>query len=325
MIYRIFPIADTYIRSGSEVNYGGDELLVLEKPTASIGQTCSRILINFPINTIKEELQGKTYSVFLNLTTSECKNLCRGAIIQASNIEDSWDEGLGKEYDDPCSTLGASWLYRTYDQDTWTTPGAFPEGSTVCETEYIGEKTFRLDVTDLFDAPDSTNGIILKFGDETVKLGTRISFYSSQTHTVYRPCLEIQVQDQEYTDEGLISGSFIVSPSNLKSEYRWCTSCNICLDVLPAYPKRIYKTSSLYSTGYHLPQESYWKLEDEYAGDTVIPYSDGTLISSTETGSFFNLNMQYLEPERYYRLVCKAKVSDTEIYETPGWIFKVIK
>jgi hypothetical protein len=78
---------------------------------------------------------------------------------------------------------------------------------------------------------------------------------------------------------------------------------------------------------YQLPISSSYSILDAASDEVVIPFDyDYTKISSDTKGNYFKLYMNGLEPERYYRITVKTKVSDTEEYVLDNnWIFKVTR
>jgi hypothetical protein len=83
----------------------------------------------------------------------------------------------------------------------------------------------------------------------------------------------------------------------------------------------------LYTVNKALPQTSYWAVQDAKTEDMVINFDDTyTKISCDGTSSYFNMYMNGLEPERYYKILIKTDLSDGESYEIDNnLIFKVVR
>ena len=66
---------------------------------------------------------------------------------------------------------------------------------------------------------------------------------------------------------------------------------------------------------------------DAHSRDIVVPFDEEfTKISADSRGNYFKLNFDSLQPERYYKLLIKTKVSNTEQYVyDKNWVFKVVK
>jgi hypothetical protein len=90
------------------------------------------------------------------------------------------------------------------------------------------------------------------------------------------------------------------------------------------YPVRTFATSSLYLTPKYLPSSSYYALKDVKSDLTIIDFDDNyTKISCDNNGSFFNMYMYGLEPERYYKILVKTVINGSTIIFDQDYIFKV--
>ena len=174
---------------------------------------------------------------------------------------------------------------------------------------------------------ESNGGLVVRFGDEgeVATLGSRISFYSKETHTVYRPYLEIRWNDAIYTPTLQecpdIYGAF---SSNLRESYRWGDIARINLAVKSRYPSRAWSTGSIYREQYVLPESSMWGIKNEYTNEMVIDFNSGsTKISADDSGNFLILDTSNLEPERYYRLLIQVARDQEQIVIDNRNIFRV--
>jgi hypothetical protein len=58
-----------------------------------------------------------------------------------------------------------------------------------------------------------------------------------------------------------------------------------------------------------MPSQSFYQIIDVDTNETIIPFNDpGTLIS-TETASYFKVDMSTFEPERLYQIQIKTTVN----------------
>jgi len=95
--------------------------------------------------------------------------------------------------------------------------------------------------------------------------------------------------------------------------------------VRPKYPVRIFKTSSLYTSNYALPTASYYAIKDLDTNEFVIDFDeDFTKISCDNTSNYFDVYMDGLEPERYYKILIQTTINGSTIIKDDKYYFKVI-
>lgn len=72
--------------------------------------------------------------------------------------------------------------------------------------------------------------------------------------------------------------------------------------------------------------EAQWGIKNERTEEMVIPFSsEFTKISCDEEGPFFDIFMQGLQPETYYRLLIKVPFNGlTKVFDK-GNVFKVVR
>jgi hypothetical protein len=100
------------------------------------------------------------------------------------------------------------------------------------------------------------------------------------------------------------------------------------------YPEKSYSTSG-YSTGYttakYLPSGStYYEIKDAYTEDVIVPFGSGSIVSCDSTGNYFNLWMNGLQSERFYRINYKVVSGSGTADETVQYFdekhsFKVVR
>ena len=92
----------------------------------------TRILLQFDTDEIESYISSsvlpKDYKLNLRLYETEgTSGLTEEYKVAAYPLSQEWDEGVGKELDEPKTTDGCSWLYRKNREGaseiTWTTPG----------------------------------------------------------------------------------------------------------------------------------------------------------------------------------------------------------
>ena len=262
--------------------------------------------------------------------------------------------GLGKKADNPATTDGVSWQYRSGSVE-WTT-GSFQSTTTgswattaggatwYTGSGYEASQSFDVETTDIrMDVSDIVNkwlnstianeGFIIKRTDvreqNNVEQGN-IQFFSSDTHTVYPPKLEVGWDDSLFVTgslSALTAEDIVFYVKRLQSEYNNLSRIKFRVAGRERYPIKTYATSSQYLTTKYLPQTTYYSVKDAHTDETVIPFSnDYTKVSCDSTGSYFNLWMDGLQPERYCRFVFKIVRSGGIIeYFDDNFTFKIVR
>ena len=132
MNYFVFSEIDTtlYQVSGSG-NSGLDEILEIQKTMSAAGGNIkvSRILIKFDLSEISSSIVDGTISTdakyYLNLFDAGSENLNVSQSLFAYPVSQSWVEGEGFDSDNPTTTQGASWDYKTgINEEDWWNPNS---------------------------------------------------------------------------------------------------------------------------------------------------------------------------------------------------------
>ena len=224
-----------------------------------------------------------------------------------------------------------------------------------------GSDDMRMDVTPIMtkwlDGTYPNNGFIVKrsgsFGNtdtntdegSTDRLGT-FKFFSGQTHTIYPPKLEVEWYDTKF-NVGSLSAldsteleDLQVYMKNLRPEYKESSKVKFRLCGRGRYPTKSYSnTSSEYLTQKYLPSGSkeniggdgaYYSVLDSQTDDVIIPFGTGSLISCDSTGNYFNLWMDGLQAERYYKFCFRVVSGSNTTEETiqhfdDDFTFKVVR
>jgi hypothetical protein len=161
-----------------------------------------------------------------------------------------------------------------------------------------------------------------------------LSFYSTDTHTVYKPKLEVIWQDSNNgANSPTVMDTFetesIVDIKNMKSSYQKESRETFRLVVREKFPAKTYDTVSAALTNLRLPNSSYYSVRDYVTDEVVVPFDKiGTRLSSDSNGNLFSLWMDQFYPGRRYRFVFKTIGGE---YEYPasqslfdnGYTFKV--
>ena len=76
------------------------------------------------------------------------------------------------------------------------------------------------------------------------------------------------------------------------------------------YPEKTYSTSG-YDTGYTTVKyltsgSTLYEIKDAYTEEVIVPFGTGSIVSCDSTGNYFNLWMDGLQAERFYRINYKV-------------------
>ena len=187
-----FATKDTFINSGSresdgetfqDKNTGKDEVLELKKVYSNRQfRYPTRVLVQFDSDEVKNYLTSSNvpgdYKLFLRLyETAGTSGLSEEYTIAAYPLSESWDEGVGRETDDPKTTVGCSWLNRenggaNISEVTWSNAGGtYIAGDEVTQSFSNQLPDIEMDVTSMakkwFSGENKNYGMILRFSGST--------------------------------------------------------------------------------------------------------------------------------------------------------------
>lgn len=284
--------------------------------------------------------------------------------VEALPVYDDWSRGTGRFGDIPYATDGVNWIYAN-PSEYWTSPLAAnttasysASADVVGGTWYTGSGGINLyhsqfhsvnsthdldiDVTKsvrlhyshsigqtLYGIPN--NGFILKLTGSLEFQNTRntfLKYYSANTHTIYPPFLEFKWNDYSRvtTLQAVTDDNIVITVANNKSVYTDEGKQRFRLNVRPQYPARTFSTSSAYLTNFVLPATSYWGLRDENTEEMVIDFDTTyTRINADNSGNYFDIYMNGLQPERYYRILIKTEIDGTTAVRDNSNVFKVVR
>jgi hypothetical protein len=310
-----------------------------------------RPLIKFSdhdLDTIRSFTSG-SWKAYLRLYLANAENLNTTYDLEIRQVSQSWTMGTGKLNDSPETRNGACW-YNTSSFVSTTSNwgngsyyltsggGSWNANYTTQSFDYKSDKDINSDVTAMvdlwFSGSVANNGFLIKHTHEiedNPNTYINLSFFSLDTHTIYPPTLEMRWDDSSYITGSLSvinNSNTIVTLANNMSTFKTGTAkYKMLINARDKYPVRVFTTSSLYTTNKALPQASYWAIQDSKTEDMVIDFdTEYTKISCDGTNSYFNLYMNGLEPERYYKVLIKTVLSDGESIEIDNnLIFKVTR
>jgi len=165
-------------------------------------------------------------------------------------------------------------------------------------------------------------------------------YFGRDTHTVYQPKLEVVWDDSKWTTGSLSALSntevedMVLYMRGFRPEYKETSKVKFRVVGRARYPEKSYSTSG-YSTGYttakYLPSGStYYQIKDAYTEDVIVPFGSGSVVSCDSTGNYFNLWMNGLQAERFYRINYKVVSGSGTADETVQYFdekhsFKVVR
>jgi hypothetical protein len=325
-------------------NAGLDEVIEvgkvinLSEPTSSAAYATgsARSLLYFELPTTASV--PATASYFLNLRLANADNIKRNQEILVYQVSRSWDEGSGFFYQETENPQdGASWA-RCKSAVSWSNAGGdFLTGSTsqsIILSSYPLQD-IRLDVTNILrpfvsqSLQNTFYGLALQFPvvDEQDSLNKgNIKFFSTQTHTIHQPTLEIVWDTQTVTTGSLLpipSLNVKIVASNLRETYTKGDVDKVTLVVRDQYPLKSFDSVLRYKNKYYLPTSSYFSIVDVQSNTTVIPFDDYSKVNTDTTGSYVILDTSPLYFGRFYTLKLKVvNGSYSRIIDTDT-IFKV--
>ena len=234
---------------------------------------------------------------------------------------------------------GGAWYYSgsagtlyevTQSFDTRSTKDLKVNAKTVCSLWY--SSSLGLDSS----ASLQNYGFVTKWED-SVEFNTNVQvqpvmqFYSVDTNTIYPPQLEFKWQDYVSVLTGSASAS-IVTTTNLATSlaenpgYFTPESVNrFRFNVAPKYPLRTFQTASFFVEPKYLPTASYYAVKDLDTNEYIIDYDTTyTQLSSDANGNYFDIYMNGLEPERYYKICIKTTINNSTLVLDDNYYFKIV-
>jgi len=120
---------------------------------------------------------------------------------------------------------------------------------------------------------------------------------------------------------------FVVWIPNLYNEYKQNAKVRFRVKARERYPRKTFVTESWSYTRveYFLPTQSYYEVRDGWNEVQWMPFSSYTQLSVDKTGSYFDLNLDGLEPERLYRIAFKVVQGSIERVIDNDYMFRIIR
>jgi len=364
-VYKIFPEKSATLYSYyPTLNSGLDEILELSTYESIVSTNeVSRPIIKFPqaeiLDIINNKVSGASYSASLRLSLANASQVPLNYTIFCHPLAADWNVGTGRFSNSPITTNGVSWKFTNQlAGNPWFTAGVFPTGTTgsyissgevggglwYTGSTYVATQSFNhvnffdisLNVTNTINAWSGSilpnYGFILKHSSSlefTTASKFETKYFSAETHTIYPPCLEIKWNDWIYNIGSLsvaTAPSIVATLANNQSEYQQDSIQRFRVNVRDQYPARAFQATSVYLNNKALPTASYYSIKDLDTEEIVVDYDTTyTKISCDPTGMYFDVYVNGLEPERYYKILIKTTIAGTTLVLDDNYYFKVIR
>ena len=364
-IYSRYPDKNTGLDEILEISVLNDNDPKNNKPYSEpipiIEDDIRRALIRFSDSDLLkiQNLSSGSRKVYFKAYIANAKNLSKEYSLEFRPLISNWEMGTGHVSDFPITRNGASWyqsgsyiptnigspiinwgLNTPNESSYYLTSGGGTWNSSLYVTQsftYQSSKDIEVDITPIYNywmSGSDNNGIIIKHQSSIENNSgsyLELSYFSNDTHTIYPPTLEMRWDDSVYNTGSLQviqNSDSVISIANNMGSYKHSSNIvKMRINSRDKYPTRVFTTSSWYTTNKALPQNSYWSILDYKTNDIVFDFDyDYTKISCDPTSSYFNLYMNGLEPERFYKILIKTNLPDGEIIDWDSdLIFKITK
>jgi len=352
MHHFILPSQDTWISSGSSVitdesfknqNFGKDQILEVKKffyNTKFHHQ--GRALVQFSgtnFTNMSQSIVDGTITnpkFYLKMYESEGNSkLSDTYTLAIQPISQSWTQGTGKFDDTPKNILGCSWENRNNvingDTTNWADSGGTILNVSQSTQTFTNESSdIEVEVTDMVNmwlqGQEENYGMLVRISgsqetDETTFCN--LKFFSSNTHTIYPPRLEVRWDDHkpitgsntgslnELTMSGLVDNHLYCK--GLKETYRENDRVKFKLGSRKKYIQKTFTDSVNVPSGSFIAEGSgSYAIKDVATDEFIIPFSDYTSISCDTEGMYFNQWLDGFFPDRVYKILFKLKTDDSQ-------------
>ena len=353
-----FATKDTFINSGSNLidgttfqdkNVGKDEVLEIKKVFFDRKfHAPTRALIQFNTDEIESYISSSVlptdYKIYLRLyETKGTSGLSEEYNIAAYPLSQSWDEGVGKEADDPRTTDGCSWLYRknkegseikwNIESHLWTagiptasSGGAYISSDEVTQSFSSESPDIEMDVTSVtkkwFGGENNNYGLLLRLsGSRETSSGSfeDLKFFSRQTNTIYSPKLELRWDDSSHSFGSLIPLDVSGNTENYlyqmhaREAYKENETVKFRFGARKRYIDKSFSTSVQTVSGSYIGEGSAsYSIIDMATNESVVPFSAYTTMSCDSVSNYFKQDLNSFEPNRAYKILVKVKHEDNQ-------------
>lgn len=319
-------------------NTGLDEILEIGKhikPTDSPAKYSSGSVRSLLTFTLPASANITSSNFYLNLYLANAEKVNRYQQINVYLVSSSWTEGSGYFYQDVVNSVDGITWNQINTHVSWSIAGGdyLPTSASYIFTDVPITPNVKINITNLLQPILSQSvqnyGLLLKFptSDELDQNNVgNIKFFSSNTHTVFSPVIEITKNDQMFSTGSLkpiMSDNIMVVPRHLKQSYFPEEIDKVQLIVRDAYPDKRFDATQRYRNQYYLPSSSYFRIRDVVSGVEIFKFDEYSAINCDASGSYFILDTTGLQLNRYYAIDLKVKSNQQTFFPNFNYTFKV--
>jgi hypothetical protein len=360
-LYSGYPSMNTGL---DEIVESSTNFFIGELQTQGQYPQTSRYLVKFDSSEITDiinnKISGSNWQSNLKLFAANVKGLNNTSSIAVNAVAEDWSMGTGHYLDSPENQNGTSWVWLNYSgSNKWTTSnfisgttgsyniinnplslggGVWYTGSQSSQLfNFYSDLDINVDVTSIvsewYSESFNNYGFIVRQTESqefinNTNIQTTLKYFSRDTHTIYPPQLEFKWDDFSYSTgslEVLNTTPAIVTIDNNYGTFYSNSINTFKINSRPEYPLKVWSTSSWYTTNYALPSSSYYAIKDLDTNEYVIDFDPVyTKLSCDNSGSYFTMYMNGLEPERYYKILIQTTINNNTVVFDNNYIFKVV-
>ena len=334
MYYFLTASSDSYITENEPTyisqfkdtttkNYGGDEILELKKGFFNSYDTGSfNILRISPTSLLKYKYYLKLYEVEGQTQLNDSYT------IKVFPLSQSFEEGVGKKFDNPQIEKGVTWTdfnsgsawskIAGINVDSGSRIKSLGGGVWITGSGYEASQSFLnissdidVDVSDIVikhlggTNQIDNNGFILKLTDSIESDSTphNLKFFSKQTNTIYQPRLEVRWNDVTTTFPSYTVKNYLTMSGEFE-KVRFRIGCR------KEFVQKTFTESVLTSSFYIAKGSGSYSIVDVGTNTSIVPFSSYTSMSADTTSMYFDQWFENFEPGRYYKILFKLRYND---------------
>lgn len=230
---------------------------------------------------------------------------------------------------------GGVWYYSSSISWSYSESVTFNYRSALDITQDVTEMVYHWMGSGSSNADLPNYGFLVKLesGSEfqnTKDIQPELKYFSIDTRTIYPPTLEFRWDDYSWlpdTDSmSILTGSTpYVSLKHNPGEFNQDAINRFKVFSRPEYPTRTFATTSDYANNYYLPSGSTFAIKDLDTNEFVINFdNEYTRLSADSSSCYFDVYMNGLEPERYYKILISSSIDGNQYILDNDYYFKVI-
>ena len=302
---------------------------------------------------INNKIGTKQWDVDFRSYIATAQGIVESTDLSVHPIAQSWYNGTGTYLNQPLTTDGASWyspnFLNSIGGGSWYHSGS--DGTLYALTQSFdtrSEKDLKIGVKTIVENWYSSSlgvdpssslpnyGFITKWENgvefnSNTQIQPVMQFYSVDTNTIYPPELQFKWQDYSTVLTGSATAS-IVTTTNLVTAlaenpgiFTPQSVNRFRFNSAPKYPIPVWTTSSLFTGTNYLPTSSYYAIKDLDTNEFVVNFDTTyTQMSSDSEGNYFDVYMNGLEPERYYKIMVKTNINGSTLILDDNYYFKIV-